>query len=82
MKSDFLLLLIIVLGIAYAVIGMMAYSQRDESKLLTEADKLLAKSVWWPFYDYYMPAVKNLCFAGKILCVVEIILWSFWYFMK
>ena len=67
MDSTSFLIVGIVLGVTYAILGVCAYFHVDETKIEPMAPRILAVSFWWPFYDLYDDAGRKLCVYGRII---------------
>lgn len=75
MLEKIIFFLILVIGVAYVALAFFASKKRD--------DKFLDLSFWWPFSTAHCQGgAKAICWYGKILILVDIILAIIFYIVS
>lgn len=55
----------VTLNLAYAILGIIAFTHADR-KNDSGLSPILSLTLWWPFYNIYDEHGKRLCTAGRL----------------
>lgn len=76
--SSLMMTLAILLSFLYVALAVVAFGRVKPEKKATQWDRLLALTLWWPFYDdMYDASARKLCLYGKILFLVIVATYIF-----
>lgn len=66
-----MLTLAVLLSFAYVALAFVAFGRVKPEKKADQWDRLLALTLWWPFYDdMYEASARKLCLYGKMLFLI------------
>lgn len=69
----------IVLNLVYLGLAIAAYQHMKPDSRASEASRLLAFTLWWPFYDAYEKSAKPFRLLGVAVllgCVAAYVAWA------
>lgn len=69
----------VVLSLVYLGLAVLAYQHMKPESRVSEASRLLAFTLWWPFYDTYEKLAKPFRLLGVavlLACVAAYVAWA------
>jgi hypothetical protein len=71
----------LVLSLVYLGLAAKAYRHMRREPKTSEVQRLLAFTLWWPFYDAYEPHAKRLRIVGVVVLLVCLAAYSAAFFV-
>lgn len=66
--SSLMFTVAVLLSFVYVALAFVAFGHVKPEKKAGQWDRLLALTLWWPFYDnMYEASARKLCLYGKLL---------------
>lgn len=72
----------LVMGLVYLALAIAAFRHLTPEARGKERQRLLALTLWWPFYDLYDARAKNIRRAGTVTLLLCAACWIAWGMVK
>ena len=81
-QANFMLTIALTLNIFYLGLAMVAYQHLRPENRASESTRLLALTLWWPFYDVYKKSAKPYRILGAFILIACIGAYTSWAIIK